>query len=113
VDRLTETLKERVKEVRVTLRLVDSPACVVVDENDMSPHLQRMLQAAGQAAPTVLPILEINPEHPLVKRIEQASDEQFGDWSSLLLDQALLADGSQLADPVGFVRRMNQLLLKT
>jgi len=79
VDRLTETLKERVKEVRVTLRLVDSPACVVVDENDMSPHLQRMLQAAGQAAPTVLPILEINPEHPLVKRIEQASDEQFGD----------------------------------
>ncbi len=112
VDRLTETLKDRVKEVRVTLRLVDSPACVVVDENEMSPHLQRMLQAAGQAAPTVLPILEINPEHPLVKRIEQSSDEQFGDWSSLLLDQALLADGSQLADPVGFVQRMNQLLLK-
>ena len=113
VDRLSETLKDRVKEVRVTLRLVDSPACVVVDENEMSPHLQRMLQAAGQAAPTVLPILEINPEHPLVKRIEQSSDEQFSDWSSLLLDQALLADGSQLADPVGFVQRMNQLLLKT
>lgn len=112
VDRLTESLKDRVKEVRVTLRLVDSPACVVVDENEMSPHLQRMLQAAGQAAPTVLPILEINPEHPLVKRIEQSSDEQFGDWSSLLLDQALLADGSQLGDPVGFVQRMNQLLLK-
>ena len=113
VDRLSATLKDRVKEVRVTLRLVDSPACVVVDENEMSPHLQRMLQAAGQAAPTVLPILEINPEHPLVKRIEQSSDEQFSDWSSLLLDQALLADGSQLADPVGFVQRMNQLLLKT
>jgi len=112
VDRLTESLKDRVKEVRVTLRLVDSPACVVVDENEMSPHLQRMLQAAGQAAPTVLPILEINPEHPLVKRIEQSSDEQFSDWSSLLLDQALLADGSQLGDPVGFVQRMNQLLLK-
>lgn len=112
VDRLTESLKDRVKEVRVSLRLVDSPACVVVDDNDMSPHLQRMLQAAGQAAPTVLPILEINPEHPLVKRIEQSSDEQFGDWSSLLLDQALLADGSQLGDPVGFVQRMNQLLLK-
>lgn len=112
VDRLTESLKDRVKEVRVSLRLVDSPACVVVDDNDMSPHLQRMLQAAGQAAPAVLPILEINPEHPLVKRIEQSSDEQFGDWSSLLLDQALLADGSQLGDPVGFVQRMNQLLLK-
>ena len=113
VDRLTASLKERVKEVRVTLRLVDSPACVVVDESDMSPHLQRMLRAAGQAAPTVLPILEINPDHALIKRIESADDAQFGDWSELLLDQALLADGAQLADPVAFVRRMNELLLKT
>jgi molecular chaperone HtpG len=112
VTRLTESLKERVKEVRVTLRLVDSPACVVVDENDMSPHLQRLLRSAGQQAPTVLPILEINPDHPLIKRIEQASDSQFSDWSQLLLDQALLADGAQLPDPVSFVRRMNDLLLK-
>jgi len=112
VTRLTESLKERVKEVRVTLRLVDSPACVVVDENDMSPHLQRLLRSAGQQAPTVLPILEINPDHPLIKRIEQASDAQFSDWSQLLLDQALLADGAQLPDPVSFVKRMNDLLLK-
>jgi molecular chaperone HtpG len=112
VTRLTESLKERVKEVRVTLRLVDSPACVVVDENDMSPHLQRLLRSAGQQAPTVLPILEINPDHPLIKRIEQASEAQFSDWSQLLLDQALLADGAQLPDPVSFVRRMNDLLLK-
>ena len=112
VEKLTEALKDRVKEVRVTLRLVDSPACVVVDEHDMSPHLQRLLRSAGQSAPTILPILEINPEHSLIKRIEQSSDEQFGDWSALLLEQAMLADGAQLPDPVGFVKRMNDLLLK-
>lgn len=112
VEKLTESLKDRVKEVRVTLRLVDSPACVVVDEHDMSPHLQRLLRSAGQSAPTVLPILEINPEHSLIKRIEQSSDDQFGDWSALLLEQAMLADGAQLPDPVGFVKRMNDLLLK-
>ncbi|HEY7804212.1 MAG TPA: molecular chaperone HtpG [Orrella sp.] len=112
VERLNKALTEKVKEVRVTLRLVDSPACVVVDENEMSPHLQRLLQSAGQQAPTVLPILEINPDHSLIKRIESATDEQFDDWAALLLDQALLADGSQLSDPVGFVKRMNELLLK-
>ncbi len=112
VERLTKSLDDKVKEVRVTLRLVDSPACVVVDENEMSPHLQRLLQSAGQQAPVVKPILEINPDHSLIKRIEQASDDQFNDWASLLLDQALLADGSQLSDPVGFVKRMNELLLK-
>ena len=113
VERLTKALDDKVKEVRVTLRLVDSPACVVVDENEMSPHLQRLLQSAGQQAPVVKPILEINPDHSLIKRIEQAPDDQFGDWASLLLDQALLADGSQLSDPVGFVKRMNELLLKS
>jgi molecular chaperone HtpG len=86
---------------------------VGVDENDMSPHLQRLLRSAGQEAPAVLPILEINPEHSLIKRIEQASDEQFDDWASLLLDQATLADGAQLSDPVAFVKRMNDLLLKS
>jgi molecular chaperone HtpG len=113
VQRLTQSLDKKVKEVRVTSRLVDSPACVVVDEQDMSPHLQRLLRSAGQEAPTVLPILEINPEHSLIKRIDQASDEQFNDWASLLLDQAMLADGAQLADPVAFVKRMNELLLKS
>ena len=111
VTRLQETLKARVKEVRVSNRLVDSPACVVVDQNEMSPHLQRLLKSAGQDAPNVLPILEINPDHALVKRIQDAKDDQFNNWSELLLDQALLADGAQLPDPVGFVKRMNGLLL--
>ena len=111
VTRLQETLKARVKEVRVSNRLVDSPACVVVDQNEMSPHLQRLLKSAGQDAPNVLPILEINPDHALVKRIQEAQEDQFNDWSELLLDQALLADGAQLPDPVGFVKRMNGLLL--
>jgi len=111
VARLQESLKARVKEVRVSNRLVDSPACVVVDQNEMSPHLQRLLKSAGQDAPNVLPILEINPDHALVKRIQDAHDDQFSDWSEVLLDQALLADGAQLPDPVGFVKRLNGLLL--
>ena len=111
VERLQESLKDRVKEVRVTARLVDSPSCVVVGQNDLSPHLLRMLKAAGQEAPNVLPVLEINPEHPLVARVQSASDDVFADWASLLLEQAMLADGSQLQDPAAFVRRVNQLLL--
>jgi molecular chaperone HtpG len=111
VERLQESLKERVKEVRVSSRLVDSPSCVVVGQNELSPHLQRMLKAAGQDAPNVLPVLEINPEHGLVKRLQSVSEGAFGDWASLLLDQALLADGSQLPDPAGFIKRINQLLL--
>ena len=111
VERLQESLKDRVKEVRVTLRLVDSPSCVVVGQNDLSPHLQRMLKAAGQEAPSILPVLEINPEHALVKRVQSASDDTFNDWASLLFEQALLADGSSLPDPTAFVRRVNQLLL--
>lgn len=111
VERLQATLGEKVKEVRVTGRLVDSPACVVVDENELSPHLLRMLQAAGQQAPEVKPILEINPEHALVGRLKGASDEDFGDWAQLLLDQAMLAEGASLQDPASFVKRMNRLLL--
>ena len=111
VERLQETLKDRVKEVRVTARLVDSPSCVVVGQNDLSPHLMRMLKAAGQEAPNVLPALEINPEHPLVARVQAASDETFADWAALLFEQAMLADGSQLPDPSAFVKRVNQLLL--
>ena len=111
VERLQEALKDRVKEVRVTLRLVDSPSCVVVGQNDLSPHLQRMLKAAGQAAPNVLPVLEINPEHALVKRVQSTSDESFSEWANLLFEQAMLADGAQLPDPTAFVRRVNHLLL--
>jgi molecular chaperone HtpG len=111
VERLKTSLGDKVKDVRVTLRLVDSPACVVVDENELSPHLLRMLKAAGQDAPEVKPILEINPEHALIERAKGASDADFGEWAQLLLDQALLAEGAQLADPSAFVKRMNRLLL--
>ncbi len=98
--------------MRVTLRLVDSPACVVVDENELSPHLLRMLQAAGQDTPQVKPILEINPEHPLFERIKAASDQDFPEWADVLLDQSLLAEGARLEAPAAFVKRLNQLLLK-
>ncbi|MFC3337893.1 molecular chaperone HtpG [Paracandidimonas soli] len=111
VERLKTALGEKVKDVRVTLRLVDSPACVVVDENELSPHLLRMLQAAGQKAPEVKPILEVNPEHPLLARVQKASDEDFGEWAAVLLDQALLAEGARLDEPAAFVKRLNKLLL--
>ena len=112
VERLQKTLEDQVKEVRVTLRLVDSPACVVVGQNELSPHLLRMLKAAGQEAPNVKPVLEINPEHPLLARIRAAQDDEFDQWARLLLDQALLAEGAQIADPAAFVKRLNALLLK-
>ncbi|MCC2594758.1 molecular chaperone HtpG [Pusillimonas sp. MFBS29] len=113
VERLGKALDGKVKEVRVTGRLVDSPACVVVDENELSPHLLRMLQAAGQSAPTVKPILEINPEHALMARLQSAADSEFDEWALLLLDQAMLAEGASLAEPAAFVKRMNRLLLNT
>ena len=110
VERLKNTLGERVKDVQVSHRLTDSAACLVSDKGDMSATLERMLKQAGQDVPSRRPILEINPEHPLVKRLKQ-EDGRFDDWSSLLFDQATLADGGKLEDPVGFVRRMNDLLL--
>jgi len=113
VERLQKALEDQVKEVRVTLRLVDSPACVVVGQNELSPHLLRMLKAAGQEAPDVKPVLEINPEHALIARVRDAGDGEFEQWARLLLDQALLAEGAQIADPAAFVKRLNALLLKS
>jgi len=112
VERLKTALGDKVADVRVTLRLVDSPACIVVGQNDLSPNLLRMLKAAGQEAPSVKPTLEINPEHALVARVRDAGDEDFPQWAELLLDQAMLAEGAQLSDPAAFVKRMNALLLK-
>ena len=109
LDKLKEALKERAKDVRATTRLVDSPACIVVDEGDMSSHLARLLKQAGQSAPKSLPILEVNPEHALVKRL--AGDERFDDLAQILFDQALLAEGGQLEDPAAYVRRVNTLLV--
>jgi molecular chaperone HtpG len=112
IDRLKTTLKDRAKDVRTTTRLVDSPACVVVDEGDMSAHLARMLKQAGQAAPRSQPILEINPEHALVKRLDSADgSEHFDDLAHILFDQALLAEGGQLEDPAAYVQRVNRLLV--
>jgi molecular chaperone HtpG len=111
VERIKTTLGERVRDVRVTHRLTDSPACLVTGEGDMSANLERLLKAAGQAAPTVKPTLEINPTHALVTRLNSESDEdRFADWANLLFEQALLAEGGQLDDPASFVRRLNGLL---
>jgi molecular chaperone HtpG len=109
LDRLKETLKDRAKDVRITTRLVDSPACLVVEEGDMSGHLARMLKQAGQDAPKAQPILEVNTEHALVKRLEKS--EQFDALAHILFDQALLAEGGQLEDPAAYVKRVNELLL--
>jgi len=109
LDRLKISLKDRAKDVRVTTRLVDSPACLVVEEGDMSGHLARLLKQAGQGAPASQPILEVNAEHPLVKKLE--SSERFDDLAGILFDQALLAEGGQLEDPAAYVRRVNALLL--
>jgi molecular chaperone HtpG len=110
VGKIREALGERVKEVRVTDRLTDSPSCLVSDEGEISGTLQRMLKQAGQQAPERRPILEINPDHPLVARMKAGTDDTAG-WSRLLYDQALLAEGGHLEDPAGFVKRLNDMLL--
>ncbi|MEY4207141.1 MAG: hypothetical protein RLZZ20_293 [Pseudomonadota bacterium] len=108
VDKMQASLKDKAKEVRITFRLTDSPACLVAGEHELSGNLLRMLKAAGQAAPDTKPILEINPHHPLVQRLKY-EEAKFDDWSSLLFDQAMLAEGGQLADPAGFVKKLNDI----
>ncbi|MBM3342781.1 MAG: molecular chaperone HtpG [Betaproteobacteria bacterium] len=112
LERIKKSLGEAVKDVRVTLRLTDSPACLVADEHDMGAHFQRLMKAAGQNMPSAKPILEINPQHPLVARLKDEADEaRFTDLAMVLFDQSLLAEGGQLEDPAGFVKRLNQLML--
>jgi molecular chaperone HtpG len=112
IDRIKSGLGERVKEVRVTHRLTDSPACLVAGNQDLSGNLERLLKAAGQKTPDAKPILELNVEHKLLLRLKSESDEaKFNDLAHLLFDQALLAEGGQLSDPAIFVRRMNSLLV--
>lgn len=110
LDRMKAALDDKVKDVRVTFRLTDSPACLVSDENELSGNLLRMLKAAGQQAPDTKPILEINPEHPLLLKLK-SDDQHFDAWTQVLFDQALLAEGGQLNDPAAYVKRINQLLL--
>jgi len=111
LDRLKEALKDRAKDVRVTTRLVDSPACLVVEEGDVSAHLARMLKQAGQDAPASRPTLEVNADHALVKRLDGSA--HFDELANILFDQALLAEGGQLDDPAAYVRRVNALLTTT
>ena len=110
LEKIKTTLGEKVKEVRVTHRLTDSPSCVVADEHDMGGNLARILKAAGQKAPEMKPILEINPKHPAVQRLKY-EEVRFDDWANLLLEQATLAEGGTLEDPAGFVKRINALMM--
>jgi molecular chaperone HtpG len=113
LKQMQEILGEDVKEVRLTDRLTSSPSCVVADDNDMGMQMQKMMQAAGHAMPPSKPILELNPKHSLIEKLKtESDDEQFNEWSHVLLDQAVLADGGHLQDPAGFVHRLNSLLEK-
>ena len=113
LERVKASLTEQVAEVRITDRLTDSPACVVVAEHDMGAQMRRILEQAGQKLPDSKPILELNPEHPLVKKLEQeTSESRFGDLAHILFDQANLAEGAQLQDPAAYVQRLNKLLLE-
>ena len=110
VERLSSSLKDKTKEVRVTTRLVDSPACLVTSEGELSPQLIRMLKQAGQAVPESKPTLEINPEHPLVRKLENSA--QFDDLANVIFDQAVIAEGGLPEDPAAYVKRINSLLLQ-
>ena len=113
LERAKAALENQVAEVRITHRLTDSPACVVVGDHDMGAQMRRILEAAGQKVPESKPIFELNPDHPLVKKLEQeSSDERFGDLAHILFDQANLAEGAQLQDPAAYVQRLNKLLLE-
>jgi molecular chaperone HtpG len=109
-EKLTEVLSELVKEVRLTNRLTESPACLVADENDAGANLERIMKAMGQDAPTSKPILELNPDHPIIKQLNVESDS-FADWAQVLFDQAALSEGAQIKDPASYVKLVNKLLV--
>jgi molecular chaperone HtpG len=112
IERVKTALGDKVKEVRFTHRLTDSPACVVADEHDMSSQMQKLMEQIGQKAPETKPVFELNPEHQLVKHLNNVQDEDnFAQWADVLLDQALLAERGSLKDPAGFVSRLNKLML--
>lgn len=112
LTKMKESLGDKVKEVRISHRLTDSPSCLVVNEHDMAVSMQKLLKQAGHTVPNLEPILEINPDHILVKRLKEESNEKrFEDWSHILVDQAMLSEGGQLEDPAAFVNRINELLI--
>lgn len=113
LEKVKNVLGDKVKDVRITRRLTNSPACLVSGEHDMTPQMERIMRAAGQTVPHNKPILELNPDHMLVKKLESEADTtRFEDWTNILFDQALLAEGGQLEDPATFVQRFNKLLLE-
>ena len=113
IEKMKKSLGDRVKEIRLTHRLTDSPACVVFDNDELSGHMQRMLKAAGQQVPASKPILELNPEHAMLQKIQHENDDaRLARWSDLLLNQALLAEGEQLENPAAFVKSLNQLVME-
>jgi len=113
IKHLKEVLGEKVEDVRVSHRLTSSPSCIVLNEHDMALYMQNLMKQAGHEMPSSKPVLEINPTHPLIERMEaETDDEQFADWAAILFDQALLAEGAQLEDPAGFVSKLNKLMLK-
>ena len=112
LKRMKKALEDKVEDVRVTNRLTDSPACIVLNEQDMAMHMQRILKEAGHEMPSSKPILEINTDHPIVKKLDaEKSKKKFTDWSDILFDQALLAEGGQLEDPASFVAKLNKMLV--
>ncbi len=112
IAKLEKVLQEQVKQVRITHRLTTSPACLVADEQDMGGNLERLLKAAGQKITSTKPILEVNPEHPIVLRMKNSQDDaRFADWGRILFDQALLSEGGKLDDPAAFVHRLNEMFL--
>ena len=113
VERVQKALETRVHEVRVTGRLTESPACLVVGDHDMGVQMRCIMQAAGQQVPEAKPIMELNPDHPLVKRLDAEPDEdRFATLATILFEQAQLASGDELEDPAAYVRRLNGLLLE-
>ena len=112
VTHIKEALNEKVEDVRVSHRLTSSPSCIVLNDRDMALYMQHLLKQAGHEMPSTKPVLEVNPSHPLLARMEaETDDERFSEWASVLLDQAILAEGGQLEDPAGFVHRLNKLML--
>jgi len=109
-DKLTEVLTDSVKEVRLTNRLTESPACLVADETDPGANLERIMKSMGQDAPTSKPILELNPDHALIKQLDVES-ESFADWAQVLFNQAALSEGAQIKDPANYVKLVNKLLV--
>ena len=112
IKRLKKKFGDKLEDVRVSHRLTDSPSCIVLNEHDMALYMQQLMKQAGQEMPASKPVLEINPTHPMIKRMEEEKDDQrFADWSDILFDQAILAEGGQLEDPAGFVRKLNSMML--